>query len=244
MLASKDGVDIEYVAVCDRRDVPRLEEVDKNALLAIAARVGKTRLIDNALLMESPYAEDHDEGEKFTAPTVTDSNVDYQGGIAIDEPLIEKAAIISYEQADIYNITNGGRFTAYAIVGPMDSGVICINGAKDRARMPVHHRAGLLFAILSLLSVIASAAERLPDDAITGTWMVAEKDAYIEIYRQDEQVLRVHLVAPGGITKNREQPRRRCTRSPRWGLSSSGGLSSTATNGRAERLQPDERKEL
>jgi uncharacterized protein (DUF2147 family) len=58
---------------------------------------------------------------------------------------------------------------------------------KDRARMPVHHRAGLLFAILSLLSVIASAAEGLPDDAITGTWMVAEKDAYIDIYRQDDR---------------------------------------------------------
>ncbi|MGD0232619.1 MAG: aspartate 1-decarboxylase, partial [Syntrophorhabdales bacterium] len=40
-----------------------------------------------------------------------------------------KAAIIPYEQVDIYNITNGERFTTYAIVGPRDSGVICINGS-------------------------------------------------------------------------------------------------------------------
>jgi aspartate 1-decarboxylase len=34
-----------------------------------------------------------------------------------------------YGQGDICNITNGERFTTYAITGPRDSGVICINGA-------------------------------------------------------------------------------------------------------------------
>jgi len=66
---------------------------------------------------------------KIHRATVTDSNLDYQGSVTIDEGLLEKAGIIPYEQVDIYNITNGERFTTYAIVGPRDSGVICINGA-------------------------------------------------------------------------------------------------------------------
>ncbi len=66
---------------------------------------------------------------KIHRATVTDSNIDYQGSITIDEQLLEMAGIIPYEQVDIYNITNGERFTTYAIIGPRDSGVICINGA-------------------------------------------------------------------------------------------------------------------
>ena len=66
---------------------------------------------------------------KIHRATVTDSNLDYQGSITVDVGLLEKAGIIPYEQVDIYNITNGERFTTYAIVGPRDSGVICINGA-------------------------------------------------------------------------------------------------------------------
>ena len=66
---------------------------------------------------------------KIHRATVTDSNLDYQGSVTIDETLLKKSGIIPYEQVDIYNITNGERFTTYAIKGPKDSGVICINGA-------------------------------------------------------------------------------------------------------------------
>jgi aspartate 1-decarboxylase len=66
---------------------------------------------------------------KIHRARVTDSNLDYQGSVTIDEELLERAAIIPYEQVDIYNITNGERFTTYAIVGPRNSGAICINGA-------------------------------------------------------------------------------------------------------------------
>jgi aspartate 1-decarboxylase len=66
---------------------------------------------------------------KIHRATVTDANLDYQGSITIDEVLLEKTGIIPYEQVDIYNITNGERFTTYAIKGPRDSGVICLNGA-------------------------------------------------------------------------------------------------------------------
>lgn len=60
---------------------------------------------------------------------VTDSNLEYQGSITIDQNLMENSGIIQYEQVDIYNVTNGERFTTYAIKGEPGSGVICINGA-------------------------------------------------------------------------------------------------------------------
>lgn len=60
---------------------------------------------------------------------VTDSNLEYQGSITIDKNLMENAGIIQYEQVDIYNVTNGERFTTYAIIGEPGSGIICINGA-------------------------------------------------------------------------------------------------------------------
>jgi aspartate 1-decarboxylase len=66
---------------------------------------------------------------KIHRATVTDSNLEYEGSITIDEELMEKANIIPYEQVDIYNVTSGDRFTTYAIKGERHSGVICINGA-------------------------------------------------------------------------------------------------------------------
>jgi len=66
---------------------------------------------------------------KIHRARVTDSNLDYEGSITIDEILMEAAEIIPYEQVQIYNVTNGERFTTYAIKGERNSGVICINGA-------------------------------------------------------------------------------------------------------------------
>lgn len=66
---------------------------------------------------------------KIHRARVTDSNLGYEGSITIDSVLMEKANIIPYEQVDIYNVTNGERFTTYAIRGEQNSGVICINGA-------------------------------------------------------------------------------------------------------------------
>ena len=60
---------------------------------------------------------------------VTESNLEYEGSITIDEGLLEQADIQEYEQVQIYNVTNGERFTTYAIRGGRGSGVICVNGA-------------------------------------------------------------------------------------------------------------------
>ncbi len=60
---------------------------------------------------------------------VTHSELHYEGSCAIDEALLEAANISEYEQIHIYNVTNGERFSTYAILGERNSGIISVNGA-------------------------------------------------------------------------------------------------------------------
>lgn len=66
---------------------------------------------------------------KLHRATVTHANLEYEGSVAIDIDLMKAANILPYEQVDIYNITNGERFTTYAIVAPGGSKTIGIQGA-------------------------------------------------------------------------------------------------------------------
>ena len=66
---------------------------------------------------------------KIHRVTVTEADLDYIGSITIDEALMEASNIIENEKVDIYNITNGERFSTYAIKGERGSGIIGINGA-------------------------------------------------------------------------------------------------------------------
>jgi len=66
---------------------------------------------------------------KIHRATVTDSNPDYEGSVAIDSALLEASGIYPFEQVQIYNITNGKRLTTYAIEAPRGSGTISVNGA-------------------------------------------------------------------------------------------------------------------
>lgn len=69
---------------------------------------------------------------KLHRGTVTDANLHYEGSITIDEGLMEAADILPYEKVAIYNVSNGERFTTYAITGARGSGVMCLNGAAAR----------------------------------------------------------------------------------------------------------------
>ena len=66
---------------------------------------------------------------KLHRATVTDANLHYEGSITIDKRLLNAADIVPYERVDIYNVSNGERFSTYVIEGEQDSGVICLNGA-------------------------------------------------------------------------------------------------------------------
>ena len=67
---------------------------------------------------------------------VTHSELNYEGSCAIDETLLKAADIREYQQIDIYNITNGERFTTYAIRAQRNSGTISINGAAAHKANP------------------------------------------------------------------------------------------------------------
>lgn len=66
---------------------------------------------------------------KLHRACVTHAELDYEGSCAIDSDLMDAAGIVDYEQLHIYNITNGERFSTYAIRGEAGSKVISVNGA-------------------------------------------------------------------------------------------------------------------
>jgi aspartate 1-decarboxylase len=67
---------------------------------------------------------------------VTHSELHYEGSCAIDDDLLDAADIKEYQQIDIYNVTNGERFTTYAIRAQRGSGVISVNGAAAHKASP------------------------------------------------------------------------------------------------------------
>ena len=73
---------------------------------------------------------------KLHRVTVTHSELEYEGSCAIDINLLKEANINEYEQIAIYNITNGERFTTYAISAEQGSGIISINGAAAHKANP------------------------------------------------------------------------------------------------------------
>lgn len=94
---------------------------------------------------------------KIHRVTVIEANLDYIGSITIDEDLMDAVNLIENERVDIYNITNGERFSTYAIKGRRGSGIIGINGAAA-------HKAGV-----GDLIIIASYASMDFEEAKTFT---------------------------------------------------------------------------
>ena len=60
---------------------------------------------------------------------VTDANPNYSGSIAIDAEIIKKAGLREFQKVEVYNITNGNRFSTYVIASENGSGDIVLNGA-------------------------------------------------------------------------------------------------------------------
>lgn len=66
---------------------------------------------------------------KLHKARVTHAVLNYEGSCAIGGDLLDMAGIREFEQIQIYNVTNGERFTTYAIRGEDNSGMISVNGA-------------------------------------------------------------------------------------------------------------------
>ncbi len=69
---------------------------------------------------------------KIHRAKITKGNLNYMGSITIDRNLAEAADLREFEKVDIYNITNGERFSTYVLYGERGSGCIELNGAAAR----------------------------------------------------------------------------------------------------------------
>ena len=63
---------------------------------------------------------------------VTEADLNYEGSCGIDELLLEASGIVEFQHLELYNVTNGERFSTYAIRAPRGSGTISLNGAAAR----------------------------------------------------------------------------------------------------------------
>ncbi len=66
---------------------------------------------------------------KLHRAKVSHAELDYEGSCAMDTDFMQAAHILPFEKLHIYNVTNGERFSTYAIVAPAGSQTIGINGA-------------------------------------------------------------------------------------------------------------------
>lgn len=69
---------------------------------------------------------------KLHRATVKECDLNYNGSIKIDEILLEASGMREFERVDVFNISNGARFSTYIIKGERGSGMVGINGAAAR----------------------------------------------------------------------------------------------------------------
>lgn len=69
---------------------------------------------------------------KLHRARVTEANLNYVGSITIDQNWMDEVGILPNEKVQVVNVTNGERLETYAIPGPRDSGIVCMNGAAAR----------------------------------------------------------------------------------------------------------------
>jgi aspartate 1-decarboxylase len=60
---------------------------------------------------------------------VTQVEIDYDGSCAVDKEFLDTAGMQEYEKIDVYNISNGERFSTYLILAEEGSKTLSVNGA-------------------------------------------------------------------------------------------------------------------
>lgn len=73
---------------------------------------------------------------KLHMATVTSTDLNYQGSIAIDRDLIEAAGLYPYEMVLVANCNTGARGETYVIEAERGSREIQLNGAMARLAQP------------------------------------------------------------------------------------------------------------
>lgn len=72
---------------------------------------------------------------KLHRARVTQADLHYEGSCGIDQGLLELSGLRENQYIEIYNISNGERFSTYIISAPRGSGEISLNGAAARKAM-------------------------------------------------------------------------------------------------------------
>ncbi len=73
---------------------------------------------------------------KIHRATVTAADLHYEGSIAIDEEIMEKAGLRVFQQVSVYNVNNGQRWSTYVLPWARATGAIVVNGAAARLVHP------------------------------------------------------------------------------------------------------------
>lgn len=73
---------------------------------------------------------------KIHRATLTGTDLDYEGSIAIDRTLLEAADMLPGEQVQVLNLNNGERLITYTIEGEAGSGIVLLNGPAARLGVP------------------------------------------------------------------------------------------------------------
>jgi aspartate 1-decarboxylase len=69
---------------------------------------------------------------KIHRATLTGTELDYEGSIAIDRNLMEAADMLAGEQVHVLNVNTGSRLITYIIEAPAGSGTMMLNGPAAR----------------------------------------------------------------------------------------------------------------
>jgi len=112
---------------------------------------------------------------KIHRATVTSADRDYEGSISIDRVLCKAAGLLEFEEVDVYDITNGARFTTYVIYG--EPGQIQINGAAAHLARPGD------------LIIIAAFAQLRPDEIASHRAVVVLTDKANKIVSRKESLV-------------------------------------------------------
>lgn len=73
---------------------------------------------------------------KIHRATLTGTDLNYEGSIAVDRLLLEAADILPGEQVHVLNLNNGARLITYAIEAEAGSGTMLLNGPAARLGAP------------------------------------------------------------------------------------------------------------
>ncbi|MCJ7486050.1 MAG: aspartate 1-decarboxylase [Candidatus Aminicenantes bacterium] len=69
---------------------------------------------------------------KIHRATVTHVDIDYEGSLSLDEDLMKAAGLAPFERIDVYNVSNGERFSTYVIRGEKGPRQVGVFGAAGR----------------------------------------------------------------------------------------------------------------